>query len=114
MAKYNRFVTKGLANIIIKPVAKFVNSFDGEQPHQDIPREPMTKDKFIYSAFGGTGYKYLSDEGKEKYWLDYFNQINPPKEELTEKQKFNKDPKAYLDEYFSNRLNKVDENEDKL
>jgi hypothetical protein len=110
MGKYNKIISE----IIAKPIAKFVNSFDEKQKHHFEQKEPMTKDKFIYGAFGGTGYKYLSDEGKEKYWLDHFNAINPPKKELTETQKFSKDPKAYLDEYFSDHINKVDNDEDIL
>jgi len=112
MSGLYKFIIKGVVNSIAKPVTIFVNSFDGKYQHQDTPKEPMTKDKFIYDAFGGMGYKYLSDKAKEKYWLNHFNEINPPKRELTETQKFSKDPKAYLDNYFADHFVNKDQDED--
>jgi hypothetical protein len=97
-------IGKGLGYL----AAKAVNSIDAP-PKQHKLKEQMTRDVFVEKAFGSFGYSLMTDEGKEKYWLDYFQRIDPPKKELTESQKFSKDPKKYLDEYFKDYFN---ENQD--
>lgn len=53
--------------------AKAVNGLDKiDNPTPKAEKEPITKDQVVSKLFGNAGYSMLSDEGKEQYWLRYF------------------------------------------